>query len=247
MLSSYGATDAIIQLLLDKRSYPNLKLITVSGYSAGGQYVQRYAYATEWGGSKTVDKQGNTTIRFVSSSASTYLYLSKLRPRAVCSPLRDTGLNWTCDSWYTPTSPAVYDNWRFGREFNRTDPRLLYLRSVDPEVHTKEYAEKQILYSVGGVEYCNCATEVGSNDRQELTWVGQGPDSQLSDFPCYASQPSLDPSWPPLASCMQGYQNPPFCLEQAVNMSSPKYNESLYLPVCEACVWNRDPARCEKV
>ena len=44
-LTSFDFTDEILRKLAKKEVFPNLKAIVVSGHSAGGQYVNRYAMA----------------------------------------------------------------------------------------------------------------------------------------------------------------------------------------------------------
>ena len=41
-MSSFDVIDSILESLSDKRLYPNLKRVVISGFSAGGQFVGRY-------------------------------------------------------------------------------------------------------------------------------------------------------------------------------------------------------------
>ena len=75
-LTSYDFTDELLRKLARKDVFPNLKVIVVSGHSAGGQYVSRYAMAS------TVHEKLGVAVRYVVSNPSSYAYLDASRPAA---------------------------------------------------------------------------------------------------------------------------------------------------------------------
>lgn len=70
-ISSYDVIDRILGYLSDRKLYPNMERIVLSGFSAGGQFVDRYAAV-----GKARTRRG-ITLDFVSMSPSTNLYLKK--------------------------------------------------------------------------------------------------------------------------------------------------------------------------
>lgn len=71
-ISSFAVADLMIQTAVD--TYPNLAKITVFGFSAGGQWVHRYAAGGKHAGSDQIQ------VQYIVSSPSSYLYFSKKRP-----------------------------------------------------------------------------------------------------------------------------------------------------------------------
>ena len=74
-VSSYAAIDRIVEKFLDAALFPAIREIVVTGHSAGGQVVHRYA------ASSTVQDEGRdgVTFRYVVANPSTYLYLGPER------------------------------------------------------------------------------------------------------------------------------------------------------------------------
>lgn len=106
-----------LPLLANKAIFPNLKAITIAGFSAGGQFVQRYAWYSQYGSTDDA-----LDVRMAVGDPSSYLYLDSRRPAAACSPKRDTGVNWTCSKFEAPFKGATassracpgYDDWKYG-------------------------------------------------------------------------------------------------------------------------------------
>jgi hypothetical protein len=103
-LNSYDFADAIVKRLADKKVFPNLKLVVVSGHSAGGQYVSRYVMANQAHDSSGVE------VRYVISNPSSYAYLDANRPAGTPTEYRSYGDGRNC---------TTYDRWPYGLE-NRT-------------------------------------------------------------------------------------------------------------------------------
>jgi hypothetical protein len=74
-LSSYTVVDALVTRLRSLL-FPNLKWIVITGHSAGGQFVQRYAAFT------AIDQQplpNAALVKFVPANPSSYVYLNEYR------------------------------------------------------------------------------------------------------------------------------------------------------------------------
>jgi len=76
-LSGFDAVDAILAHIADRRLFPNVKIVVMAGFSAGGQILQRYAVVGN--GDAVLTKAGIDT-RYVVSDPSSYLYFTADRP-----------------------------------------------------------------------------------------------------------------------------------------------------------------------
>jgi hypothetical protein len=122
-VSSYSVMDTFVSRLTatlrgGSRRFPNLEMIVVAGFSAGGQYVHRYA--------ATNGRDGNlppgVQMRYVVAGPSSYLYLDNRRPYSdgqdgfgvpyFCTGLLQCTPNW--GFWSAPVCPIVYNFWRYG-------------------------------------------------------------------------------------------------------------------------------------
>ena len=72
-VSSFDVMDKFVSLLLDRTHFPNLKTITITGHSAGGQLTQRYAIGNSF-------RFGRVQIRYVVANPGSYAYLTPKRP-----------------------------------------------------------------------------------------------------------------------------------------------------------------------
>jgi pimeloyl-ACP methyl ester carboxylesterase len=100
-ISSYAVADTLVARLRNG-TFPNLKWIVITGHSAGGQFVQRYAAFTD------IDlkpERNSTFVKFVPVNPSSYLYLNAYR--------HDGG-----DNWIIPkpdcSSGDGYNEWKYG-------------------------------------------------------------------------------------------------------------------------------------
>lgn len=76
-VSSFAALDALLAAL---GSSSTLQQVTVAGFSAGAQMVQRYAWATPYG----APGSPSPAVKFVVSDPSTFLYFDDKRADASC-------------------------------------------------------------------------------------------------------------------------------------------------------------------
>jgi hypothetical protein len=97
-VSSFQAMDQLISTLLQR--YKSVRTITIAGFSAGGQYVQRYAGFAQLSAS-------GMTIHYVVADPSTFVYFDAARPEPNTQ---------TCSG---------FNNWKYGTDrlpayFNRS-------------------------------------------------------------------------------------------------------------------------------
>jgi len=101
-VSSYAVIDTLVARLRNG-AFPNLKWVVITGHSAGGQFVQRYAAFTD------IDLQpepNGALVKFVPSNPSSYLYLNEYRYDAALK------------EWVIPHGKKSkgYDEFKYGLE-----------------------------------------------------------------------------------------------------------------------------------
>lgn len=101
-ISSYAILDSIIYNIA--KTHLNLKSIIVTGHSAGGQVVQRYA------ATNTIDdmlcKKHKVAMKYVVANPSSYLYLDEKR-----------FVSGSIDQFDVPSTSCVsYNEWKYGLE-----------------------------------------------------------------------------------------------------------------------------------
>ena len=98
-VSSYATIDHIVSLLADRGRFPAIRQIVVTGHSAGGQVVHRYAAS-----SRAEESSPGVTLRYVVANPSTYLYT---RPERASGPGFDPPDATACPD---------FDDWHYGLE-----------------------------------------------------------------------------------------------------------------------------------
>jgi hypothetical protein len=118
-VSSFEVIDYVISLLANKSIFPNLKEIVMTGHSAGGQLIQRYA-----AGSEIDENYPSIHFRYIVANPGSYLYLTKKRP--VKSTLR-------CN----------FNDYKYG--LDRLNP---YMQKKLSKIN-EQYAAKEVVYFLG--------------------------------------------------------------------------------------------------
>lgn len=145
---SYTALDKLIATA--KAAFPSLVRVTVAGYSAGGQTVQRYA-----GGNTEHDRTPSITTRYVVGSPGSYMYLDgqRVKADAICTSAASCALDETsfevpayapgCDTTdsHLTTNGGAYDDYKCGLA-NRSG----YLASVPDAALVAQYVARKIVY-----------------------------------------------------------------------------------------------------
>jgi hypothetical protein len=101
-VSSYAVVDMLVARLRNG-TFPNLKWIVITGHSAGGQFVQRYAAFTD------IDRlpaPNAAFVKFVPANPSSYVYLNEYRSGG------------RTNHWTIPEKDCVsgdrYNEWKYG-------------------------------------------------------------------------------------------------------------------------------------
>jgi hypothetical protein len=130
-VTSFDFMDRILRQLASRQAFPNLKVIVVTGHSAGGQYAERYAMGN------TVHERLGVPVRYVVSNPSSYAYLDKMRPNADGSAFGP----------YTGARCAAYNRWPYGLE-----KRAGYTAKLSEEQLRKQIASRPVSYLLGELD-----------------------------------------------------------------------------------------------
>lgn len=163
-LSSFEIMDQFISFIQKKLKNKTEKII-IAGFSAGAQFVQRYAWASDIG----IDG----SVRFFVSNPSSYVYFNDIRPLEECRPL-DSSYEENCLKYSIPDSMSLesslecrrYNRYKYG--ILKVDPLNRYLtkaanRSTFDMIGN--YTQKEILYVLGNWDVCNCKSEGFDNNQ----------------------------------------------------------------------------------
>jgi pimeloyl-ACP methyl ester carboxylesterase len=132
-LTSFDFTDEILRKLANKDTFPNLRSIVVSGHSAGGQYVDRYAMAN------TVHDTLGVPVTYVVSNPSSYAYLDTARPTADGSDFRNFTEGRNC---------TTFDMWPYGLERRSGG----YTAKETDDQLKKQLAARPVTYLLGEID-----------------------------------------------------------------------------------------------
>jgi hypothetical protein len=148
-VSSFSVMDDLITTLANKKRFPNLKWITLTGHSAGGQFTQRYAI---FGVAPNYVR--GTVVDFVVANPSSYTYFDGARPN-------QDGSRFTVPNG----SSCQYDNYKYGM-----GGRTGYVAKISPQEALRQFTSRRITYLSGGAD----STQNGDMDT-DCGAMAQGP------------------------------------------------------------------------
>jgi hypothetical protein len=131
-LTSYDVMDEILRKLARKDLFPNLKTIVLTGHSAGGQYVSRYAMAN------VVHETLGVPVTYVVSNPSSYGYPDANRPVEGGKEFRAFGDARNC---------TTFDRWPYGLA-----GRVGYAARVTDEQIKRQLASRRTVYLLGELD-----------------------------------------------------------------------------------------------
>ena len=153
-LSSFDLADEILRKLANKKTFPNLTKIVVTGHSAGGQFATRYEMSN-----KVHGKLGDVAISYVVANPSSYAWPASVRalPEGDANPatadkeaLGDDGekvhTQFTFGAFDSTKAPS-YDQWPAGLEH-----RSGYTAQMSDEQLKKQLVERPATYILGQVD-----------------------------------------------------------------------------------------------
>jgi hypothetical protein len=173
--TSFDVLDAIYEAIVSHSAkaslFPNLKVVTFAGYSAGAQLVSRWAFFTHHGKGK------NIKLRFLVSDPGSYMYLDSSRPAASCSPGNsNTTPSHTCADFNTSTSAMQADCPKYNKyKYGVSDLRAVkYNNYIAPfatepslvQAQLKDFRVKDIRFIFGTQDVCNCNTAGYDNSAE---------------------------------------------------------------------------------
>lgn len=170
-LSSFDIADELLRKLANKKIFPNLTKIVVTGHSAGGQYTTRYEMAN-----KLHDSLG-VTISYVVANPSSYAWPAAVRPL----PVGDANPVDAYKASLEPNAEKVHDQYTYGAfdstkapKYNQwpagLENRLGFTARMSDDQLKKQLAERPTTYLLGQVD----VLPLGGFDSSP-TAMAQGP------------------------------------------------------------------------
>jgi pimeloyl-ACP methyl ester carboxylesterase len=160
-VSSFTVIDNLLQRVADRSLFPNLRVITVAGHSAGGQFVQRYAAGTQ-----APSQYSDHAFTYVVANPSSYLYLDRRRP--------ETG---STTEFAEPSTTCTFNRYKYGLDNLNT-----YMSSVGATKITEQYRNRFVVYLAGELDNDPDDPDLNTSCRAIL----QGPD-RFSRASAYAN------------------------------------------------------------
>jgi pimeloyl-ACP methyl ester carboxylesterase len=134
-ISAFDGFDAILAKLSDRALFPNLTQIVLAGFSAGGQFAQRYAAI---GKAEAGFMRGGITMRYVIGSPGSYVYFGAERP------LPGGGFGPFADAAQCPD----YNRWKHGFA-GGLPPYVASALAAGVAALEHRYVARDIVYMVG--------------------------------------------------------------------------------------------------
>ena len=131
--SSFEVMDDIISQVVYGGKFPNISQIILTGYSGGGQFMNRYAPSNRI--QVDMESEYNIEFKYLVASPSSYLYFNDERR-----------VEGTLDQFEKPniSSCGTYDNYKYGmKQLNQ------YMRYYHVDTLINRYKRRNISYGVG--------------------------------------------------------------------------------------------------
>lgn len=131
-ISSYAAVDELIKHVANKKKFPNLQRVIVTGHSAGGQFTARFAVGTQI--DHTLASPG-LSFRFIIANPSSYLYFTPERP-----------VPGNPNQFAVPSAGKCsdYDTYKYG--INGMNP---YMSAVSVDQLKNQFKDRNVIYLLG--------------------------------------------------------------------------------------------------
>ena len=147
-LTSYDFVDEILQRLARRETFPGLRSVVIAGHSGGGQFVLRYAMASE-----VPDKLG-LAVSYVVANPDALVYFDGRRPTAAAYPPAATAPGDAPPQSAAPFAPfagartcTAFDNWPYGLQ-----RRTGYTARVADEQLKRQLSARNVSYLLGGLD-----------------------------------------------------------------------------------------------
>jgi pimeloyl-ACP methyl ester carboxylesterase len=160
-VSSFTVLDSLLQRVADRSLFPNLRVITIAGHSAGAQFVQRYAAGTQ-----APNQFPDHAFTYVVANPSSYLYLDRRRPEA-----------GSTTEFTEPSTTCTFNRYKYGLDNLNT-----YMSSVGATKITEQYPNRSVIYLAGELDNNPDDPDLSTSCRAML----QGPE-RFSRASAYAN------------------------------------------------------------
>ncbi len=153
-ISSYSIMDTLLyQLAMNN---PVLTQIVFVGFSAGGQFVNRYAGGNDV--TERIFQEFNLSIRYIVGSPSSYLYMNNERR-----------INGAVDQFSVPSGCSGYNDYKYGlNDLNN------YMSIAGSDSIRIRYSRREVIYLIGGSDdggTTDCQSMAQGNHRYERSII----------------------------------------------------------------------------
>ena len=107
-VTTFDLAEQLLKTIAQRRLFPNLKSIVITGHSAGGQFTHRYAAVNQ------VEKELGVPVRYVVSNPSSYLYLDDTRLPASAECTLKEGCAGKFKSYDEGRNCTTFNHWKYG-------------------------------------------------------------------------------------------------------------------------------------
>ena len=140
-VDSFVFVEELMRLASDKTRFPTMKEIVVSGHSAGGQFVHRFAAASR------VQSQLSAPVKYVVSNPSTYLYLDTTRLGASATCSQEGKCTGAFANYSEGRNCTTFNQWRNGLE-----KRWGYAETIPEEEIKQNLMTRNVTYLLGELD-----------------------------------------------------------------------------------------------
>jgi pimeloyl-ACP methyl ester carboxylesterase len=137
-VNTFDLIDDLLRKLARRDVFPNLRVIVVTGHSAGGQFVARYAATSR------AENQLGVPVHYIVANPSSYLYLdsARLAPGATCA--EKGGCTGEFRHFSEGRNCTTFNQWRYGLE-----KRNGAAASVSDEDLRRQLTSRDVTYLLG--------------------------------------------------------------------------------------------------
>ena len=153
-ISSYSIMDTLLYRLA--MNNPRLDQMVFVGFSAGGQFVNRYVGGNNV--SEIIFQEFNLSIRYIVGSPSSYLYMNGERR-----------IEGTVDQFAVPSGCSGYNDYKYG-----LDDLNNYMSIAGTDSIRIRYSRREVIYLIGGSDdegTTDCQSMAQGNHRYERSII----------------------------------------------------------------------------
>ena len=153
-ISSYSIMDTLLYRLA--MNNPILNQMVFVGFSAGGQFVNRYVSGNDV--TDRIFQEFNLSMRYIVGSPSSYLYMNDERR-----------IEGTVDQFAVPSGCSGYNDYKYG-----LDDLNNYMSTTGSDSIRIRYSRREVIYLIGGSDNegtTDCQSMAQGNHRYERSII----------------------------------------------------------------------------